>query len=135
MRRAGEAARDRSADGRKEDFASRADAGEAEQELARRRRLWRTRAPAVRVTTALLLGLRKLRAVYALQVTTWRELNELSSPASPAEERGAGGRCKCQATTGCARRRMDGDSCRKGGSGLNAVARAASRGRCRSVAR
>ena len=60
--------------GRDEEFATQSQAASTCQESQRRRQLWRTHAPALRVTTALVLGLRKLRAEYAERIAAWREL-------------------------------------------------------------
>ena len=62
-----------------EEYGTIHDAPTLEREAAARTRACAKRANAVRVTTSLLLGIRKLRAEYAVRIQAWRQLRELEA--------------------------------------------------------
>ena len=61
-----------------EEYATMYEVPALEREAAARTRACAKRANAMRVTTSLLLGIRKLRAEYAVRVQAWRELREIA---------------------------------------------------------
>ena len=71
-----------------EEFATSREAVAARLEMSRRHANRHTASPATMVTTALVLGLRKVRAEYASLVQTWRELRLLDLlPLTPPASR------------------------------------------------
>jgi hypothetical protein len=77
-------------EGQQEEYALSRSIGQANREAACRRRAWGRYAGPISVTTALLLGLRKLRYEYARRADAWVNLREREVGLSEIQRRGSG---------------------------------------------
>ena len=68
-----------SPDSDNEEYAYALDVEAAQHESNQRARRWQSHSAPLNITTALVLGLRRIRAEYAQQIATWRDLHTISS--------------------------------------------------------